>query len=395
MEDFTEQDRKMVEYAVNLGYLEKYCDDLHMQCALALLAFDPEKSAPKACDVLRQYACKQNREPKSPGYGTGFNLDDPVPAYDTGEFPTASLFNGHSVTSLSCIFRRYWHLVDDKTKVELLETCKAGLFEFLQRDLRLMGNNQSLEMTTGLLVYGTILDLKAIVKKGVYRLQHYLDIAAYNHAHDEYNSTTYSHPSVITLASAGLALEPVRPDISVLCRLGAEWIALTGALHYHAPTAELGGPYYRSYIFRLRGYAGGFTSFAYKLTGDERHLYPKAGGWDHLHQVETAVCGNPWSRTIRSLMTSKQYPYQVRSVSGWQYARMPNNVNPTIEERDIYIDHNTHSARIHAAGKVCFDEAIPAPGRRSHYHRMDISGCCCAGRTELRIFHHGKNRKRR
>ncbi|MDP6110727.1 MAG: hypothetical protein QGG53_02580 [Planctomycetota bacterium] len=359
----TENDRKMVQYhyAVQDEFKTGWTGHdgpNRLERALTLLLLDREKHADEANELLREWASLQNRDPRSLHYGMRLDPDQPTPEYDTGEFPPLSLHNAFSAPTLGILYRRFWDVFDEQTKADVLEACRAGLFEFLQRDLALMGANQPIGMTAGLIVYGTLTGLDALVKKGVYRLQHYLQLSAYGHPQQEYNSPTYIHPTVAKIACAAFTTD--RPDIAVLCRLAAEWNALVGALHYHAPTAELGGPFYRAYYATLRRYAGGFNTFAFKTTGDSRHLDPEAHPeLDSPFQVQMAACGDPWSRTIRSIMTDKRYPYQMRQVFMWKYPSRSRVAFCQIDTRDAYVDHNLRSAQVGRSMQVAFDEGQP------------------------------------
>ena len=248
--------------------------------AVGMLARGERGDVREANRLILEWCGSQNRDLLSPQYGSGYT-DESGPVFDDGSFPRPSLFNAFAASPLAVIFGRYGEQLRPRVRRACTETMKAGLFEFLSRDLCLRGHNQHLGMTTGMIIYGALLDQPAIVKKGLYRLLHYLQIGAYLTPMDEYNSPTYAATDLNLLA--GVLEVTRRHDIRTAVQVALERLILVLACHYHRPTFELAPPHYRAYHGALVQYAGGVAPFIFKMTGDRRLIEPFPHGLHDLH----------------------------------------------------------------------------------------------------------------
>ena len=307
--------------------------------------------------IILDWCQSQNRDLLSPQYGSGY-ADETRPLYDDGSFPKPSLFNAFAASPLAVIFRRFKRQLRPRVRRACLETMNAGLFEFLSRDLCLRGHNQHLGMTTGMIIYGALLGQPAVVKKGLYRLLHYLQIGAYLTPMDEYNSPTYAATDINMLA--GVLEVAHRHDVRTAVQVALERLILVVACHYRRPTLELAPPHYRAYHGALVQYAGGVGPFIFKMTGDRQLIEPVPAGLHDAHMnFAAAALDVRIGKAMRKLFLDKRWPFEVREVQGYTFPKLPGDVNFWPEVTSFYPDHEQRRARILTAGGICFDEAEP------------------------------------
>jgi len=325
--------------------------------AVAMLARGERGDAGRANRVILEWCESQNRDILSPQYG-GEQTDEAPPLYDNGSFPKPTLFNASAAPPLAVIFRRFRESLWSRTRRACMETMEAGLFEFLSRDLCLRGHNQHIGMTTGMIIYGALLGQPAIMKKGLYRLLHYLQIGAYLTPMDGYNSPTYAATDINMLA--GVLEVARRHDVRTATQVALERLILVLACHYHRPTLALAPPHYRAYHGSLIQYAGGVAPYIFKMTRDRRLVEPYPAGLHDVHMnFAAAVLDLRISKAMRKLFLDKEWPFEVREVQGYLFPKLRGNVNSWPEVTSFYPDHEQRGARILTAGLIDFDEAKP------------------------------------
>jgi len=312
----------------------------------------------KANRLLLAWTKLQNRDIMSPWFGTSA-VDEEKATYEQGGLcPRPHLYNAFAARALAIIFRRFAKHLQPKVKEECLKTMKMGLFEPLGRDMCLRGHNQNIGMTTTMIIYGTLLDQPAILKKGLYRLIHYMEIGAYLTPMDEYNSPTYAVADLTKLAAV---LEVTRrPDVRTIARVAMERLLLVLACHYHRATHELAPPHYRAYYGAIAKYAGGVGPIIFRITGDQNLVNNVTSG---LHDAQGSLMASLLdfgsSDTLRRLFLKKPPGFEVKETVRYHYPNLPGQVNDWPEINEFYPDHQQREARIRVAGHILFDHAVP------------------------------------
>ena len=169
------------------------------------------------------------------------------------------------------------------------------------------GNNGNFMNTACLCLGGEVMDVPGIAQLGYRRLRDWLNYDTLCGFTREYSPTyLFVDLEALTMIENFSRCEPIR----ALARVGIERLWLLIGTHYHAPTAQLGGAYYRAYHHDHRFYPNGLRGMFYKLLGDERFITePRT-----LHDIRGNICCATmrlyFPAWLKDIFLKKRYPWR-------------------------------------------------------------------------------------